>query len=92
MIKKYVSHVINALENIEKASTIEIDDEKKYYFSKKFSVFENDISPARTIEEKIQNVHRINELINTMKERVEDIELAVEAALCYASCEGGDEE
>ena len=92
MIKKYVSTVMNALDEIEKESEKEIDGDNKYYFSAKFTIFQNDIMAAKTIEEKIHNANHIDELIEIMKDRIEDIEFSVKAALAYIECGGGEEE
>ena len=92
MIKKYLSTLMNALDEIEKESEKEIDGDNKYYFSTKFTIFQNDIMPAKTIEEKIYNTRNIDNLIESMKDRTEDIELAVKAALAYMECGGGEKE
>jgi len=92
MIKKYVSQILDALDELEKMSEIPIDDEKKYYFSNKFTIFNNDLSTARTIEEKVYLLENITDLLDLMRDRVEEIELATEVAYCYLKNCGGDDE
>jgi hypothetical protein len=75
------------IDEIEKASEVYPPDDYIDYFSRKITVFCNDVYCTKTVEEKLEIIKNLEDIIESLEETPD--KLPFEAALYYIKCRRG---